>query len=308
MLRILAMRCVSVVVTLFAIVTLAFFLLHAAPGGPFDSEKEVMPEVRERIEQSFHLNESIPQQYGRYLRQLFRGDLGPSFQYHDQRVSDLIRAGLPIDLKIGGFALLLAILIGVPLGAIAAWRPGSWLDKGAGFAAVLGISIPVYVAAPLLILIFAVTLRWLPAGGWGEGAWRNLVLPVVAMAIPYIAYISRITRGGFVTALAGPYIRTAKAKGLGTRAILFRHALRPALIPLVAFLGPAIVGAITGSIAIESTFALPGIGRFFVDGAFNRDYTLVMGVTILYGVLIVLANLLADLVHAALDPRVRTRE
>jgi oligopeptide transport system permease protein len=301
-------RLLEVVATLLAIVTLAFFLLHAAPGGPFDAEKEILPEVRERIERSYHLDESVPKQYGRYLLQLMRGDLGPSFQYHDQSVNDLIIAGLPIDLKIGGLALLLAVLIGVPVGAYAAWRRGGWLDRIAGATSVLGISIPVYVAAPLLILVFAVMLRWLPAGGWGEGAWRNLMLPVIAMALPYIAAVMRIARAGFISALTEPYMLAARAKGLGTAVLLFRHALRPALIPLVAFLGPAIVGAITGSIVIETTFGLPGVGRFFVDGAFNRDYTLVMGVTILYGTLIVLANLLADLLHAWLDPRVRSIE
>ncbi len=305
--RFLLSRLLSAVPTLLAIVTLAFILLRAAPGGPFDSEKELLPAVRERIERSYHLDEPLPVQYLRYMGQLSRGDLGPSFQYPDKRVNELIAQGFPVDLAIGGFALLLACAIGIPLGAWAAWRGGG-ADRLAGGLALLGISVPVYITAPLLILLFAVTLQWLPAGGWGEGAARNLVLPVLAMALPYIAYVTRIVQSGVQATLQQPFMRTARAKGLGTGALLFRHALRPALVPLVAFLGPAAAGAITGSIVIESTFGLPGIGRFFVEGAFNRDYTLVMGVTILYGLLIVAANLLADLVNALLDPRVRLQQ
>lgn len=298
-------RLLAAVPTLLAIVTLAFLLLRAAPGGPFDSDKELLPEVRERIERAYHLDEALPLQYLRYLGQLLHGDLGPSFQYPDTRVNDLVAAGLPVDALVGGLAMLLACAIGIPLGAWAAWRPGRVVGRVAGAVALLGISVPVYVLAPLLILLFAVMLQWLPAGGWAGGAPRNLVLPVVAMAIPYVAYITRIVQSGVTAALAQPFVRTAIAKGIAPRRILFRHALRPALIPLVAFLGPATAAAITGSIVVESTFGLPGIGRFFVDGAFNRDYTLVMGVTVLYGALIVLANVLADLAHALLDPRLR---
>jgi oligopeptide transport system permease protein len=302
--RFLLSRLLAAVPTLLAIVTLVFILLRAAPGGPFDSEKELHPVVRERIERSYHLDEPVPMQYLRYVGQLLRGDLGPSFQYPDKRVNELIAQGFPVDLAIGGLALLLACVIGIPLGAWAAWR-GGVAGRLAGSLALLGISVPVYVTAPLLILLFAVILQWLPAGGWGEGAPRNLMLPVLAMALPYMAYVTRIVHSGVLATLQQPFMRTARAKGLGTGVMLFRHALRPALVPLVAFLGPATAGAITGSIVIESTFGLPGIGRFFVEGAFNRDYTLVMGVTILYGLLIVAANLLADLINALLDPRVR---
>jgi oligopeptide transport system permease protein len=303
--RIAGARLLAAIPTMLAIVTLAFILLRMAPGGPFDTEKELLPEVRAHIESAYHLDESLPAQYLRYLGQLVRGDLGPSFQYPDTRVNTLIAAGFPIDLTIGGLALLLACLLGIPLGALAAWREGGWTDRMASALSLLGMSVPVYVAAPLFILLFAVTLQWLPAGGWSDGAWRNRVLPVVSLALPYIAYITRITRTGVASSLHQPWMLAARARGLGTRALLFRYALRPALIPLVAFLGPAIVGAITGSIVIETTFGLPGIGRFFVDGAFNRDYTLVMGVTILYGALILVANLVADLCQAWLDPRSR---
>jgi len=244
-------------------------------------------------------------QYLRYLGGVVRGDFGPSFQYQDSSVNDLIAQGLPIDLTIGLLAMGLALLIGVPLGVVAALRRNTVWDRAASAIALLGISVPTYVTAPLLVLLFAVSLRWLPAGDWGEGALRNLVLPVVALSLPYVAYIARLLRASLLDVLHTPWVRTARAKGMPWRTVLLRHALRPALLPLVAFLGPATVGVITGSIAIETVFGLPGIGRFFVDGAFNRDYTVVMGVTILYGVLIVLANLLADVVQALLDPRMR---
>jgi oligopeptide transport system permease protein len=305
--RFIASRLLGAIPTLLAIVVLAFALLHAAPGGPFDTEKEIAPEVKANIERTYHLDESLPLQFVRYVGGLAHGDLGPSFQYPDATVRQVIAEGLPVDMTVGGLALLLACLVGIPLGARAAWRRGGLMDRVAMGVSLLGISVPVYVAAPLLILVFAVTLQWLPAGGWDVGSPRHLVLPVVSLSLPYIAYVTRIMRASFVEVLEQPYIRTARAKGLDTRTILFRHALRPALMPLVAFLGPAIVGAITGSIVVETTFGLNGVGKHFVMGAFNRDYTLVMGVTILYGVLIVIANLVADVVQALLDPRVRLR-
>jgi oligopeptide transport system permease protein len=303
--RYVALRLLGAVPTLLVIVTLAFGLLHAAPGGPFDGDKEMLPEIRANIEATYHLDESVPRQYFRYLAQLARGDLGPSFQYVGTPVNELIAQGLPIDLTIGGLALLLALVLGLPLGAIAAFHRGTRWDRLASNVATLGISIPVYVIAPLLILVFAVGLRWLPAGDWGNGEPRHLVLPVLALSAPYVAYVARLLRTSLGEVLDEPYIRTARAKGMPWRIVLFRHAARPALIPIVAYLGPTAVGIVTGSIVIETTFGLPGIGRFFVDGAFNRDYTLVMGVTLLYGVLIVVANLLADVAHALLDPRVR---
>jgi len=305
MLHYIARRILYAIPTLLVIITLAFALLHAAPGGPFDADKALLPEIRASIDAAYHLDESLPRQYLRYLGSVLHGDFGPSFQYRDTSVNTLIAQGLPIDLTVGGLALLLALLVGMPLGMLAALkRDGLW-DRVSMGLAMLGISVPVYVTAPLLVLLFAVTLRWLPAGDWGEGAWRNLVLPVLALSLPYIACIARILRTSLIEVLQAPYIRTARAKGLSWRVVVLRHALKPALLPLVSFLGPAAVGVLTGSIVIETTFGLPGIGRFFVDGAFNRDYTLVMGVTILYGGLIVLANLVADLCYALVDPRVR---
>lgn len=298
-------RLLTAIPTLFVIVTLGFALLHAAPGGPFDGEREMLPEIRASIEAAYHLDEPLPLQYLRYLGQLARGDFGPSFQYRNTSVNELIAQGLPIDMTIGGLALLLALLIGTPLGLLSAVKRNTLWDRLGVAVSLLGISIPVYVTAPLLVLIFAVGLHWLPAGDWGGGSLRNLVLPVVALSLPYIAYVARILRASLSDVLHAPYIRTARAKGLPWRTVILRHALKPALLPLVSFLGPAAVGVITGSIVIETTFGLPGIGRFFVDGAFNRDYTLVMGVTVLYGLLIVTANLIADICYALLDPRVR---
>lgn len=293
--------------TLFVIATLSFALLHAAPGGPFDSEKELMPEIRASIEAAYHLDEPVWRQYVRYIGQLARGDLGPSFQYRNTSVNELIAQGLPIDLTIGGLALLVALLAGLPLGALAALKRGTAWDRLALGVSMLGISVPVFVIAPLLVLVFAVILQWLPAGDWGDGAPRHLVLPVLALSAPYTAIIARLFRASLVDVLDAPFIRTARAKGLSWPRVVLRHASRPALLPVVSFLGPAAVGVITGSIVIETVFSLPGVGRFFVAGAFNRDYTLVMGVTLLYGALIVLANLLADLCYALLDPRVRLR-
>ena len=298
-------RLLTSVPTLLVIVTLAFGLLHAAPGGPFDGDKAMLPEIRASIEAAYHLDEPLPLQYGRYLWQLLQGDFGPSFQYRNTSVNELIAQGLPIDATIGGLALLLALLVGMPLGMLAALKRNTVWDRAGMAVALLGISVPVYVTAPVFVLVFAVGLHWLPAGDWGGGAWRNLVLPVLALALPYIAYVARIQRASLADVLHSPYIRTARAKGLPWRTVILRHALKPALLPLVSFLGPAAIGVITGSIVIETTFGLPGIGRFFVDGAFNRDYTLVMGVTVLYGVLIVAANLVADVCYALLDPRVR---
>ena len=218
------------------IVTLAFGLLHAAPGGPFDGEKEMLPEIRASVEAAYHLDEPLPRQYVRYLGQLLHGQFGPSFQYRNTSVNELIAQGLPIDATIGGLALLIALLVGMPLGVLAALRRNTLWDRAGMAVAQLGISVPVYVTAPLLVLVFSVLLRWLPAGDWGGGAWRNLVLPVTALSLPYIAYVARILRASLADVLHSPFIRTARAKGLPWRTVILRHALKPAVLPLVSFL------------------------------------------------------------------------
>lgn len=298
-------RLLVAVPTLLIIATLAFVLLRLTPGGPFDGDRPMIPEIRQSIEAKYHLDESPGRQYLRYLGDLARGDLGPSFQYRNTRVNELIAQGLAVDVAIGGLALLAALLVGGLLGIFAAVNRDSWLDRLAVSLAVIGISVPVFVIAPLLILIFAVWLHWLPAGDWVSGSYRHLLLPVIALACPYIAYIARMLRGSMIEALQSPFILTARAKGLSEARIVLQHALRPAMLPVIAFLGPAFAGVITGSIVIETVFGLPGIGRHFVTGALNRDYTLVMGVTVLYGALIVAFNLLTDLCQAWLDPRIR---
>jgi oligopeptide transport system permease protein len=300
-------RLLGAVPTLLVIITLAFLLLHAAPGGPFDAQRALPPQIKHSIEHAYHLDEPLYRQYLRYLGKVLQGDFGPSYQYRGTRVNDLIAEGFPVDLTIGGCALLFALLVGSAIGILAALRQNSTLDYLPMGAAMLGISLPSFVIAPVLILVFAVQLHWLPAGDWNGGAPSHVLLPALALAAPYTAYVARLMRGSMVEVLHSPFIRTARAKGLRTGTIVMRHAMKPALMPLVSFLGPATVGIITGSIVIETIFGLPGIGRYFVDGALNRDYTVVMGVTILYGALILLFNLLADLAYALLDPRIRQR-
>ena len=298
-------RLLTAIPTLFVLLALSFALIRVAPGGPFDAEKELPPEIEARLLEAYNLDEPLYQQFGRYLGGLLQGDFGPSFQYKDFTVTELIWAGFPVSLKLGGLATLLALLVGVGLGTVAALKQNSRIDYAVMSASMTGISIPVFVMAPLLILFFAVQLRWLPAGGLGEGEWRHLVLPVVSLALPQIAYIARLTRGSMIEVLRSDFIRTARAQGLSKFEIVLGHALKPALLPVVSYLGPATAGIITGSVVIEQIFGVPGLGRYFVQGALNRDYTLVMGVVVFYGVLIILFNFLVDLAYRWLDPRVK---
>ncbi len=291
--------------TLLILIALAFFMIRAAPGGPFDAERSLPAEVEANLRAAYHLDEPLIQQFGRYLLNLVKGDFGPSFQYKDYTVTELIMTGFPVSLKLGGLAMLLAIMVGVTVGAIAALRQNSWLDHAVMSASMTGISIPNFVMAPLLILLFAIYLGWLPAGGLGDGSPANLVLPVISLALPQIAYISRLTRGSMIEVLRSNFVRTARAKGLPERVVLLRHAMKPALLPVISYLGPATAAVITGSVVIEQIFGVPGLGRYFVQGALNRDYTLVMGVVVFYGVLIIVFNLLVDLLYALLDPRVK---
>jgi len=298
-------RLLTAIPTLLVLLALSFALIRVAPGGPFDAEKELPPEIEARLIEAYNLDEPLYMQFGRYLGGLLQGDFGPSFQYKDYMVSELIMAGFPVSLKLGGLAMLLALLVGIGLGTVAALRQNSRVDYLVMTTSMTGISIPVFVMAPLLILFFAVELRWLPAGGLGEGAWQNLVLPVISLALPQIAYIARLTRGSMIEVLRSDFIRTARAQGLPKTEIILGHALKPALLPIVSYLGPATAGIITGSVVIEQIFGVPGLGRYFVQGALNRDYTLVMGVVVFYGVLIILFNFLVDLAYRWLDPRVK---
>lgn len=284
--------------------TLAFFLIRLAPGGPFDTEKNLPAEIEANLAAKYHLDDPLWQQYLHYLGDLARGDLGPSFKYSDYTVNELIAQGFPVSLRLGLLAIGLALIAGVTAGTVAAMRQNRPTDYGVMSVSMTGISIPNFVLAPLLILLFAVQLQWLPAGGLDAG-WQVWVLPVISLALPQIAYIARLTRGSMIEVLRSNYIRTARAKGLPRRRVIVGHALRPALLPVLSYLGPALAGIITGSVVIETIFGIPGLGRFFVQGALNRDYTLVLGVVVFYGTLIVLFNLLVDLLYAVFDPRVR---
>jgi len=291
--------------TLLIMIAMAFFMIRIAPGGPFDSERSVPPEIEANLRAAYHLDEPLYRQFGRYLAGLAQGDFGPSFQYKDFTVTELVMGGFPVSLRLGGLAMLLAVLFGVGAGCVAALRQNTLIDHSVMALSMTGISIPNFVVAPILILVFAVFLGWLPAGGLGDGSASHLVLPVISLALPQIAYISRLTRASMIEVLHTNFIRTARAKGLPERHIILRHALKPALIPVVSYLGPATAAIVTGSVVIEQIFGVPGLGRYFVQGALNRDYTLVMGVVVFYGVLIIVFNFLVDMLYALLDPRVR---
>jgi oligopeptide transport system permease protein len=298
-------RLLSAVPTLFLVVTLAFFMMRAAPGGPFTLDRALPPDIERQILAAYNLDQPLWRQYLDYLGGVLVGDFGPSFKYQDFTVTELIAAGFPASLKVGGLAILLAVLLGVTFGTFAALRQNSRTDHAVMGLAMTGIAIPNFVLAPILSLVFGVYLDWLPVGGWGSGGLRNLVLPVIALALPQVAYIARLTRGSMIESLNQNYVRTARAKGLREKLVVVRHALRGGLLPVVSYLGPAIAALVTGSVVIETIFGIPGIGRYFVQGALNRDYTLVMGVVIFYGTLIILLNLAVDLLYGVLDPKVR---
>ncbi len=298
-------RLLGAIPTLLILIALAFFMIRVAPGGPFDAERALLPEIEANLRAAYHLDEPLYQQFLRYIGGLLHGDFGPSFQYRDYTVTELIMAGFPVSLRLGGGAMILALVFGISAGSIAALRQNTRTDYSVMSVSMTGISVPNFVMAPILILIFAVYLGWLPAGGLGEGSPRNLILPIISLALPQIAYISRLMRGSMIEVLRSDFIRTAKAQGLPAHKILVRHALKPALLPVVSYLGPATAAIITGSVVIEQIFSIPGLGRFFVQGALNRDYTLVMGVVVFYGVLIIAFNLLVDLAYAWLDPKVK---
>ena len=291
--------------TLFVLVTLSFFIIRLAPGGPFDQEQTLAPQVRANLDAAYGIDKPLDVQYGRYLAGLARGDLGPSLRYRDFRVSELIVGGLPLSLTIGLAAALLAFLVGVPLGAYAAWRQDSRAARALMGFSLLGVVLPGFVVGPLLALVFGIYWPIFRVGGYEPGNASFLVLPVITLALPVTAYVARLTRESMREVLKSNYIRTARAKGLAARVVLWRHALRPALIPVVSYLGPAIAFVITGSLVVESVFGLPGSGRFLVQGAIDRDYTLVMGMIVVYGVFTLVCNLVADLLYGWLDPRMR---
>jgi oligopeptide transport system permease protein len=298
-------RIAGLVPTLFVLVTLSFFIIRLAPGGPFDQEQALPPAIRANLDAAYGLDQPLLTQYGRYLSDVVRGDLGPSFRFKDFRVTELIAAGLPLSLTIGFAATLLALLAGVPLGAYAAWRADSWAARALMNFSLLGVVLPAYVVGPVLALVFGIYWPLFRVAGYEPGDASFLVLPVITLALPVIAYLAQLTRSSMQEVLQSNYIRTARAKGLSAPVLLFRHALRPALLPVVSYLGPAVAFVLTGSLVVETVFGLPGSGRYLVQGALNRDYTLVMGMIIVYGVFTLVCNLVADLLYGWLDPRVR---
>jgi oligopeptide transport system permease protein OppB len=298
-------RVLEALPTLFILITFSFFLMRLAPGSPFTSERAYPPEVMANIEAKYHLNEPLHKQYILYLKNLAQGDFGPSFKYKDQSVNDLIASAFPVSFKLGMTAFAFAVLIGIFAGSLAALNQNSRWDYILMSFSMIGVVMPSFVFAPLLVLLFAITLGWLPAGGWNGGAALFMILPVASLTIGYVAGIARIMRGSMIEVLHSNFIRTAKAKGLSTARIILKHALRPALLPVITYLGPAFVGIITGSMVIESVFGLPGMGQLFVNGALNRDYSLVLSLTILVGTLTILFNAIVDILYAVIDPKIR---
>jgi oligopeptide transport system permease protein len=305
MLRYFLTRLAGAVPTLFIIVTLAFFLIRAAPGGPFDQEQTLPPEIMANLQRAYGLDQPIWTQYGRYLAAVLHGDFGPSFKYKDFSVTELIGQGFPVTFELGSIAMALALILGVPIGTFAALHHNRAADYAAMSVAVVGIAIPSFVVLPFLGLLFGIYLHWLPVAGWEPGSIRHLALPVVALALAPLSVIARLIRASMLEVLGSHFIRTAFAKGLPLHTVLVRHALRPALLPVASYLPPAVASIMTGSLVVESIAGLPGIGRYMVQGALNRDYTLVMGMVIIYSTLLIVMGLLVDLLYAWLDPRVR---
>jgi oligopeptide transport system permease protein len=303
MLRFFASRFIQSVIALFAVVTVTFFMMRAAPGGPFDTEKATSPEIRASIEAHYGLNKPLFEQYTDYLRNTLKGDLGPSYRYANRTVTEILGDKVPVSLELGGLSLLVALLLGLPLGIVAAVRRNTWIDYVASSFAMIGISIPTFVVGPLMVLVFAIGLGMFSASGWYTA--QDRVLPCVVLGIAYAAPIARLARGGMLDVLHQDFIRTARAKGASEMRIVFKHALRGGLLPVVSYLGPATAGILTGSFVIETIFQVPGLGREFVNGAFNRDYTLLLGAVTFYAALIMLTNLLADLAQAWMNPKVR---
>jgi oligopeptide transport system permease protein len=305
MLRYFLTRLAGAVPTLFIIVTLAFFLIRAAPGGPFDQEQTLPPEIMANLQRAYGLDQPIWTQYGRYLAAVVHGDFGPSFKYKDFSVTELIGQGFPVTFELGSIAMGLALILGVPIGTFAALHHNRAADYAAMSLAVVGIAIPAFVVLPFLGLLFGIYLHWLPVAGWEPGSIRHLALPVVALALAPLSVIARLVRGSMLEVLRSHFIRTAFAKGLPLHTVLVRHALRPALLPVASYLPPAVASIMTGSLVVESIAGLPGIGRYMVQGALNRDYTLVMGMVIIYSTLLIVMGLLVDLLYVWLDPRIR---
>lgn len=307
MLRYALKRLLGAIPTLLLVIVLAFLMVHAAPGGPFDDDRVLPSETREALEAAYNLDQPLHTQLLDYLSGVVRGDFGPSYRYRDYSVGELIRGAFPVSLKLGIAAMLFAVVVGVAAGTFAALRKGSFLDRAVMTFAMTGISIPVFVVGPVLVLLFAVRLNWLPAGWSGNAGIERYILPVITLALPQVAYIARLTRASMIEVLSSDFIRTARAQGLGTAAVVRYHALKPAMLPVLSYMGPAVAAILTGSVVVEEVFGIPGLGQFFVRGALNRDYTLVLGVVVFYATLVITLNLVVDILYGVIDPRIRRR-
>ena len=297
-------RMLQAIPVLLIVISATFMLVHSAPGGPFSADKAVPPEVIKALEAQYNLDQPLWQQYISYLGDVVQGDFGPSFKYSGRTVNELIAAGIPATAELAFYAMMVALIIGVSAGVAAAMRPNTMQDYVPMSAAMLGICMPSFLLGPLLVLIFGIYLEWLPVSGWGDMP-GDKIMPSITLGTGYAAYIARLSRGGMLEVLSQDYIRTARAKGLSETVIIFKHAMRGGLIPVVAFLGPAFAGLLGGSFVVETIFQIPGLGRFYVQAAFNRDYTMILGMTIFFATLIILFNLLSDMLAIWLDPKLR---
>lgn len=297
-------RLLSAIPTLFLVVTISFFLIRLAPGGPFDLERPLEAKIMENLRRIYQLDKPLHEQYWLYLTALLRGDFGPSFYFRDFTIAELFAKGLPVSMRLGASALGLALAAGGLFGVIAAFRHNSTADYAVMGVASFGLTVPNFVVAPALQILFGLWLAWLPVGGWNDGSWRNMLLPVLTLALPQVAIIARLTRAAMLEELRSHHVRTLRANGLPPP-IIARHALRGAALPVVSYLGPAAAALLTGSVVVETIFGIPGVGRYFVEGALNRDYTLVMGTVVLIAVFVLAFNLVVDVLYALIDPRVR---
>ena len=296
-------RVVSMFITLFFVITLTFVMMHSIPGNPFTGEKKLPPAIEKALLEKYNLDKPLSQQYVDYVSGVAKGDFGPSMKYNGRTVNDMIGDGFPISAELGGLAILLIIIVGIPLGVIAALKQGTWIDRTMMFFAIVGVTIPSFVLATLLIYVFGTRLKVLPTSRWVS--WKSRIMPTIALGVSSIAYVARLTRSSMLEVINQDYIRTARAKGLTETVVVFKHALKNALIPVVTYLGPLTAGILTGSFIIEKIFAVPGMGRMFVESISNRDYTVIMGVTIFYSLILVVFIFIVDLVYGLIDPRIK---
>ncbi len=299
-------RIFNAFIVLWIVITITFFLMHAIPGGPFTAEKSLPPYVLHSIEERYKLNDPLYKQYGDYLCNLVQGDLGPSFKYPGRSVNDIIKDGFPVSFKLGIEAILIAIIIGIPAGILAGVKKDKWQDRAVNFFTTLGVAVPSFVVAALLIYVLSTKLHLLPAAMWN--GWRYEIMPALALSGMPMSFIARLTRSSMLDILSQDYIKTARAKGLSWSKVLIKHALPNSLIPVVTYLGPMIASILTGSFVIETIFAIPGLGQYFVTSIYNRDYTVILGVTIFYSVIVIVLNMVVDLLYPLLDPRIKIGE